>query len=1270
MTHITAKDLTAWARGNREAQGDLPILIRRLVHATTSDASKIDFPGGDSIGTPGSDGVVIIGKGNAWVPDGESLWEVSCRADCKTKAKEDCQKWDDNKISAEERAKKSFIFVTPHIWPQRDKKGEWEEEMRKQYDWGQVRVLDADNLEQWIERSVSVQTWMAMKLGHPSAIPGVSTLEEELDRWTGVTSPEMSPNIVQVEREDAMERVIKHLSKPPNGPIKVVADSRDEAVAFVCAGLAEYSEYSDRLIVVRGNQDEVRRKLLYTEESWRLVVLFAEKTDFAAILGKKAHVIVAGAKGEPHDSGNDSGPLRRISREGLVKSIVDMGFSEERAAELARASGRSVPILRRRLAPQDSEIAKPHWVKGESVRPMIAAALTGCWNGNVEFDKNFVSALARMDYEAFEAQINKFRIMDDAPVEKIGDVWMVKSRIDALLGVAESIVPSVMRPFWKSIEDLLTIRNPALDLPDEERMFASMHGKTLPYSGELFSAVADTLPLLSAYHEQIAACDGSDDIRRGVERTVRQVLHSAAGDRWHSLCRLLPKLAEAAPDAFMSALEKDFQNKSPAIASLFSSNSEWPFRAFDHTGLLWALEILAWDGQFLPRVIDALVQMDFALPGNLENRPNNTLLSFFRPWFPQCGMQVDERVEQFRRLSKAHPKIAWHLSRTMVQGHDTASDNAFPRWSGVPKFASRKVTHREYWQMKNAAFDIMMGLVSEQTERFVAILEIFESLQHEQIAQFADIVATWGENASDEEKAEVRAKIVNNLYLCRLRRDDESKDYYNFRIKIFEELCEKLTPRNLILCHKWLFANSWVELPDYPEVEGRDTERHRRQAEAILEIYDAGGAADVFQMAAVCGDPGCVGGAIAHKLVKSDEDRLRWISKVAKWDGDAIRKPPLICGILRGVSEWGDMASLGFKRAAKENWSDDMILSFAVALHSHPDVWDVIERHFPEHLRSQYWGHQRHQRVRPDKKDVPRYVAEAMKNGRPDAALDWGITYDFHGVGATKVVEMLNALMALPPEQQGRVFPNAIDSYHIAKAMIFIAHSDAVPEEQIIGLEISLYEVIQHSQYRPMKLFKRIATDPTFFMHLICHLYKRKDGKPDEYSEGGKEKIEAASGKIYQVLDDWNIPPGCVDADNFNESQFREWIDKVTELARRADRLRPAEIHIGKVLKHSPKGDDGLIFLAGILQWLQNEASEIVLSHLEMAFLNSRGIVAKSFAEGGRQEREIAKKYRHIADGLTTYPRVATVFNWLAEYYEREGKEEDKRAELNDRRWD
>jgi hypothetical protein len=81
----TATDIAAWAN-KRDAQGLMPILLRRLIHGSVPSIRSISFPGGDSVQLGGFDGEVDVEIGNAWVPEGKSVWESGCNKGVKGKA--------------------------------------------------------------------------------------------------------------------------------------------------------------------------------------------------------------------------------------------------------------------------------------------------------------------------------------------------------------------------------------------------------------------------------------------------------------------------------------------------------------------------------------------------------------------------------------------------------------------------------------------------------------------------------------------------------------------------------------------------------------------------------------------------------------------------------------------------------------------------------------------------------------------------------------------------------------------------------------------------------------------------------------------------------------------------------------------------------------------------------------------------------------------------------------------------------------------------------
>jgi len=69
-------DLLRWA-ATVPARTEFPRLIRRLVLETAPDAVQLGFPAGSGVSAGGWDGSVRTIMGNAFVPVGLSVWELS-----------------------------------------------------------------------------------------------------------------------------------------------------------------------------------------------------------------------------------------------------------------------------------------------------------------------------------------------------------------------------------------------------------------------------------------------------------------------------------------------------------------------------------------------------------------------------------------------------------------------------------------------------------------------------------------------------------------------------------------------------------------------------------------------------------------------------------------------------------------------------------------------------------------------------------------------------------------------------------------------------------------------------------------------------------------------------------------------------------------------------------------------------------------------------------------------------------------------------------------
>ena len=157
MTYsFDASEINNWS-DTADAEHKFPGLIRRLVLATLPEPpSRIDMPSGSSVRRPGWDGLLEVGRGNAWAPSGVSGWEFSCAKGVTGKASDDYEKRTADPLCLN-RTTATFVFVTSRRWTG---KRQWEKERREEGKWRDVRAYDADDLVAWLEQSEEVTRWL------------------------------------------------------------------------------------------------------------------------------------------------------------------------------------------------------------------------------------------------------------------------------------------------------------------------------------------------------------------------------------------------------------------------------------------------------------------------------------------------------------------------------------------------------------------------------------------------------------------------------------------------------------------------------------------------------------------------------------------------------------------------------------------------------------------------------------------------------------------------------------------------------------------------------------------------------------------------------------------------------------------------------------------------------------------------------------------------------------------------------------------------------
>jgi hypothetical protein len=677
-----AEDISNWSR-RIDSFSQFPGIIRMLLKRNNDQITRLDMRDAEGVRASGYDGIVEALRGSPLVPMGRSVWEMGVNADYKSKAKKDYDKRTKDPLG-ENQAETTFVFVTPHRWQGKE---EWERERGESGPWRNVRVFDVDNLMDGLEEAHAVHVRLSEILGKPAT--GVRSIEEWWDAFCARSSPAVSTEIALAGRADHAAQLLMLLDE--NRPFTTIqAKSVDDVLGFVAATMLTTApvlrtELLARTLIVH-DASVLRR--LDGSETLLILLPFEEQMRREAELVRSNHVLFMCEDDVPADV-----ELPDIDIAEVTRLLIDQGVGRDLATALGQAAGVSLRKFQRVAAQQRAP--QPAWNAVFSDRDIRRAWLLRAWTTARSGDLEVFEQIVGKPFSEVEDPLRRAARGADPAFSTVGAVWSVVSPADFWDHVRPYLSGSDLGALERTVQDVLGAVDPALELPPHERWFAAMRGMARIHSRELRRGLATTVALVGVKGETTTLGGG---IAGGT--WARSVLHSLfirankdeTGQLWASLTDVLPLLAEAAPDIFLSALDSAIRSAGTALSQMFTDNRGDSFSSTSaHTGLLWALEVMAWLPPHFSQSVNALAALSEIDPGGrLSNRPFNSLKDIYRPWLPQTLVSRADRLASLAVLAERYPKVGPRLLIELLPaGHDLAMSNATPKFRAEVTEAQR-----------------------------------------------------------------------------------------------------------------------------------------------------------------------------------------------------------------------------------------------------------------------------------------------------------------------------------------------------------------------------------------------------------------------------------------------------------------------------------------------------------------------------------------------------------------------------------------------------
>ena len=1249
---IKARQIAVWAAEDIQAREHLPVLLRRLVHATGRKLRHLDVPGYDNAQRRGWDGWVEADAATPWVPQGKSGWEFGVDQRPGPKAEHDYRARLDT-LSPEERAECTFVFVTPRTW---EGKAQWVRSKEAAGDWKAVRALDASDLEQWLETTIAPRIWLAAELGIPTE--GFVTLDYFWNRWAAASAPPMTPAIFTPSVAVHVKDFKTWLEKArPDHPFTIAADSKEEAVAFV-ACLLRHEEVPaherDRAVVF--HSASVLRTLALSSSPFIPIVYTEEAEREIAALYRQRHTIVVRPR-NAIDRKPDAA-VELLGHAAFEKALAQMGVEGERAERLASESGRSPTVLRRRLS-EIPAIRKPPWAEDEAVaRRLVPMALVGAWHAGSKADCEVLASLAGCEYDEVEKSVADLLLRSDCPVWRVDQYRGVVSKIDTLFAIAPRMTAREVTDFVDFAEYVLSEADPALELPPDQRWAAGLYGKLREHSTALRNGICETLVMLSVHGTALFGDRRGTDVEARVADLIRCLLKPLTGDKLRSHDRDLPQYAEAAPSEFLSLLEEDLERPNPVVRELLTPVGASVFEHPARTGILWALERLAWTPQTLMRVVIILARMSQTkIDDNWINKPINSLSAIFRWWLPQTAASLDDRIKALERLCRCYPNVGWQICIQQFEGgQQVASPSQRPRWRNDAAGAGRGVSGRERSEFVRKALDVAISWHQHDKTTLGDLIDRLGNLPEEDQVSIWESVDAWSQTETDDKaKADLRERIRRTVLTRRGSLRGLSADQRNRA----RQASDKLASDDPIRRHAWLFAAAWVEYSADEldegdlDIEEREKRIHERRMEAMSAIWSARGLDGALAFLSDC-DPGTVGryAACCAGSQKAAVDVLRTGLSIETDSSGKLDN--FMQGFISFIDE--DIRSAVISTLAETATVDQSVRLFKCAPFRE-QTWRLLDPQ-DHHVRRRYWRTVGPTPARFTESETTEVIDRLLEAKRPGPAF-FTVRFDWKKVETSRLKRLLRAIVNVDTEPAGRY---DIESYYVSKALDSLDGRPGVTVDEMAQLEFAFIQALDRSKHGIPNLERKIADAPVLFVQALALVFKRDDSgqDPPEWHVDDPRRQDSLGSAAFRLFQRITRIPGTQATGYVDAQALSQWVAEVRRLCGEHGRAGVGDRRIGELLSRAPSDDDGSWPCRPVCEVLESIASEDIANGFAIGVYNTRGVVSRSLDEGGAQERELSARYRAWAQRLAfDYPYVAKILERIAEGYDRDAERED-----------
>ncbi len=1233
MKFITSTHLKQWA-DTKDCQSLLPELLRRLICASVKQLDRLSFPSGDAVHMPGWDGIVSCQETIDLVPVGESLWECGVNKDIRTKANDDISKRAANPLG-HIKSDATFVFVTPREWPE---SGAWIR--ANQTGWKKLVVYTAVELEAWIEKCPSVGLWLADKLNVLKA-GGYQLPDTFWDQWASCEKYTLPYQIVTAGRGQAIDGVIKACSSPC--VLEIQALTQSEAIAFVLASIATCN-----------NGDKLRAKTIIVTDKKTLDDLVSHYENLIVVTTLLVnlpyalphnHTIIRVVT--PEDQVPTAVKLPRVDREGFVKAVEECGFDSAQARKYATDTARDVNVLRRRLK---IDKLKPEWADSKGISDLLPIILLGQWDEKVHGDLELVENCSGKTYAEYAKILQHFLLMSDSPIVHVGSVWRLKSPMDAMSYASVYLTDGDFAKLKEICALLIADDDPEAvekTVTDEWEVWQSKQ----QYSSNIKKGTYQSLILLSLTD------DASGSRKAWIEGLIRELLEGWTLQRFLSNRLYFTLLAEASPDAFLDFLEGIGTDIYDVVFTPQKTNIGLTGWNIYYSEILWTLEMLAWDEDYIFRTTSLLLRFStYKNESNYCNKPINSLVEIFRFHLPQTFAKFEDKIEVLTSLSSSFKSqicgLCFQILDSLGPGAFTQThffkwrhfnDLSSPKYIPVPQANVEAIT-RLLLNCTDFSENDVCKLLKLSTNKWM------NCCRTDILDAITDIKESFYENDAVEHV--LRDELTHHLSF-----PDAAWALSERELEQYQKLLSDIVSDNVVMKYRWMFDDMFLRLPQKREMDFKKEVQMELEVrnKAVNEILAERGKDGLWELVSVSKCPS----SVVNSMIQLYGDSL--LEDVCKKYCEKLVDHTFLQSFFRNL--FYNNGEDNFVKIVNNVKSyGNNCLSVCLYAPGYNERLAAIATDFGEKIETLYWQNVKASDVKTT--NLVYIIEKLVWVNRYDEALEL-IYHNKESDQLTDIVKV-NVIQGLLFKSQ-RDTIQSMDWFFLDSVLEDLDKSEEPAIVQpLIQIEFFAYQALEHHRnIKELRLIKELMSNPELLVELMVIAFRPDDGEVMEETDLNQNSKEVMVRCAFNILYCLPCCPGVDTQGNVDSSALRTYIFRLYELSVERHRSQVVDMVVGSLLGNLPRNETYPQPILGEI--VEELKSDTVDKHIRIKIFNSRGVTTRGFTEGGDQERSLVALFKKYRDKVKfSYPRLAKIYTQLMQEYERDASREDCVAQLED----